>query len=104
VQIDLHHDRLPLYPNALEMYRKGQTTGSNKANRQMANGFCKFSVRRSAAEEELLFDPQTSGGLLLSVAGDQAEDVIKAMRKAGLERVTQVGEVVGGDRSLVRVI
>jgi selenide,water dikinase len=104
VQIDLHHDQLPLYPNALEMYRKGQTTGSNKANRQLAEGFCKFSTQRSAAEEELLFDPQTSGGLLLSLAGEQAEDVIRAMREAGLERVTQVGEVVTGDRPLVRVV
>jgi selenide,water dikinase len=86
------------------MYRKGQTTGSNKANRQLAVGFCEITAQRSAAEEELLFDPQTSGGLLLSVAGKQAGDIIQAMREAGLERASQVGEVVAGDRPLVRVV
>jgi selenide,water dikinase len=39
LQIDLIFDRLPFYPNALEMYQKGETTGSNKANRRLAQGF-----------------------------------------------------------------
>jgi selenide,water dikinase len=36
IQIDLIYENLPFYPNALRMYQKGETTGSNKANRRLA--------------------------------------------------------------------
>ncbi|NIV99371.1 hypothetical protein GWN26_09595, partial [Candidatus Saccharibacteria bacterium] len=49
------------------MYQKGETTGSNKANRRLAEGAWEMTAHRSAEEHELLFDPQTSGGLLLAV-------------------------------------
>jgi selenide,water dikinase len=66
VQINLFYERLPFYPNALLMYRKGETTGSNKANRKLADGSYKKMRALAKEEEELLFDPQTSGGLMLS--------------------------------------
>jgi selenide,water dikinase len=66
-RINLFYDRLPFYPNALKMYRRGETTGSNKANRKLAEGLFRKIRKLSTEEEELLFDPQTSGGLLLSV-------------------------------------
>ena len=61
VQINLFYKELPLYPHALEMYRKGETTGSNKANRRLSQGLLEISAKLSKEEEELLFDPQTSG-------------------------------------------
>ena len=64
-QINLFYDRLPFYPNALRMYQRGETTGSNKANRKLAEGFFEKKRKLPREEEELLFDPQTSGGLLL---------------------------------------
>ncbi|MBW2467725.1 MAG: selenide, water dikinase SelD, partial [Deltaproteobacteria bacterium] len=67
VQIELIYENLPFYPNALRMYEKGETTGSNKANRKMAEGAWESGTQPSAAEQELLFDPQTSGGLLLVI-------------------------------------
>ena len=73
VQIDLFYKNLPLYPHALEMYLKGETTGSNKANRRLSEGYLELEAKMSKAEEELLFDPQTSGGLLLSVPESQAK-------------------------------
>jgi selenide,water dikinase len=104
VQIDLHYDRLPFYPNALQMYQKGETTGSNKANRQMAEGHWEIVNSRSLEEEELLFDPQTSGGLLLSVAGPQADDLLASLAAVGVDAAARVGEVAAGERPLVRIV
>jgi len=104
VQIDLFYDKLPFYPNALKMYQKGETTMSNKANRKLAQGFWETTTKRSIEEEELLFDPQTSGGLLLSVPAVQVEDVIKELRKGGVEATAHVGEVVASNRPYVRVV
>lgn len=104
VRIDLFYDRLPFYPNALQMYRKGENTGSNKANRKLVAGYVEIEGSRSAEQQELLFDPQTSGGLLIAVAAAQADDLIAALKKEGIDAATRVGEVVAADRPHIRVI
>lgn len=104
LRIDLFYDHLPLYPNALQMYRRGETTGSNKANRKMAAGYVEIEGSRSAEQQELLFDPQTSGGLLLAVAAAQADDLIATLKKKGVAAAAWVGEAVAADRPHIRVI
>ncbi len=104
VQINLIYENLPFYPNALRMYRKGETTGSNKANRKLAEGAWELAAQRSAEEQELLFDPQTSGGLLLAVPDSQADDLISLLKKEGLETAVRVGEVVASDKPFIRVV
>jgi selenide,water dikinase len=104
VQINLFYDKLPVYPNVLDMYRKGETTGSNKANRKLAEEGFKMTKELSKEEEELLFDPQTSGGLLLSVPSAKADHLIKELKKAGIEAASLVGEVVAGTEPGVWVV
>jgi len=104
VQINLFYDRLPFYPNALQMYRKGETTGSNKANRKLAEGFFKKMRELSKEEEELLFDPQTSGGLLFSVPSSEVDRLIMELKKAGVEAAVQVGEVAASPQPSVCVV
>ncbi|MBS3906167.1 MAG: selenide, water dikinase SelD [Syntrophaceae bacterium] len=93
VQIDLLYDKLPFYPNALQMYRRGETTGSNKANRKLAEGFFQKGRELSGEQEELLFDPQTSGGLLLSLPSAESDRLTMELTKAGVAAV-QIGGVV----------
>ena len=104
VQIDLIYQNLPFYPHALQMYQKGETTGSNKANRRLAEGAWEITTHRSAEEQALLFDPQTSGGLLIAVPDSQADDLISRHKKEGLETAVRVGEVVDSDRPYIRVV
>ncbi len=94
VQINLFYDKLPFHPHALQMYRRGETTGSNEANRRLAEGFFKKMKSLPAAEEELLFDPQTSGGLLLAVPSAQADRLVMELRKTNIGTAVPVGEVV----------
>ncbi len=103
VQINLFYDKLPFYPNALDMYRRGETTGSNKANRKLAEGLLK-NIKKLSREEELLYDPQTSGGLLLSVPSTQAEPLILELKKGGIEAAAWVGEVVAGNEPGISVL
>jgi selenide,water dikinase len=86
------------------MYQQGETTGSNQANRKLADGFWQMVHGRSLEEEELLFDPQTSGGLLLSLPAAQADDLLAALKEAGVDTAAGVGQVVGGDRPFVKVV
>ena len=104
VQIDLFYEQLPIYPDTLKMYRKGETTGSNKANRKLADISWEMTGNRSAEEEELLFDPQTSGGLLLSLPAGQADQLSVALGEAGVETAAVVAEVVADEGPFIRVV
>jgi selenide,water dikinase len=103
-QINLFYDKLPLYPNALHMYRRGESTGSNKANKKLAEGHFKKVRELSKEEEELLFDPQTSGGLLLSVNSLEADRLMNELKRSGVVNAARVGEVVANPEPSVSVI
>lgn len=96
----LDYSSLPLYPDALEMYRKGESTGSNLANRAMIEDSLILRVELTKQQEELLVDPQTSGGLLLSVPRSQADALLARLHEEGVATATQVGEIVEGPVSL----
>ena len=84
-RVVIEYAALPFYPAALEMYKKGETTGSNKGNRAMvAKHHLKISIELSPAEDEMLYDPQTSGGLLLSVPHGQGNELMSRLKKENI--------------------
>jgi selenide,water dikinase len=97
----IDHSALNYYPGAAEMYRKGETTGSNKPNREMVARF-DFSLQKQlpAKAEELLYDPQTSGGLLISLPAAEAVDLVADLKSSGNEYVSVIGEVTDGSPGL----
>jgi selenide,water dikinase len=95
-KIILYYDKLPFYNDALRMYQKGETTGSNTANRKLVAEKMSIEKSLSSQAEELLYDPQTSGGLLLSVPDSQAGDLITALHAAGVQTAVQIGHIETG--------
>jgi selenide,water dikinase len=88
---------LPFYQGALDMYNKGQTTGSNKANRGLVARYPLVLARTlTSSQEELLYDPQTSGGLMLAVPKDQAPRLLSDLRAAGIGYAAMIGEIIAG--------
>ena len=55
----------------------------------------------SREEEELLFDPQTSGGLLISVPSTKADLLVTELKKGGVETAVLVGEVLTSTQASV---
>jgi selenide,water dikinase len=93
-RIVVRYGDLPFYPAALEMYGKGETTGSNKANREMVSKHhLTIETTLSSDEEELLYDPQTSGGLLLSLPASQVDALLADIRETGMISAVKIGEV-----------
>ena len=84
---------VPLMDEALDMYRRGVSTGVNAVNRQLVEEKWRFERSLEAAQEEILVDPQTSGALLVSVPEDQADDLVAALKEAGVAPATRVGRV-----------
>jgi selenide,water dikinase len=100
VSVRLDHGSVPVYPGALEMYRRGVTTGSNRLIREMTNEYLLLRASLSSYQEELLFDPQTSGGLLLAVPAEAADTLLVALGSAGVAHAAKVGEVIEGEPSI----
>ncbi len=100
-RVTVEFDTLPFYPHAAAMYKKGETTGSNKANREMVARH-RLEIRRSldSVEEELLYDPQTSGGLILAVPDGQADDLVSALHEAGVATAVRIGGISDDDVGL----
>lgn len=104
IQFEISYDSLPFYANALEMYRLGETTGSNKGNRKLCAGQWRMESRRISAEEDLLFDPQTSGGLVFAVPESEADDLVAALKQAGVDAASRIGRVLDAEKPLIRII
>ena len=102
-RIHVSYRSLPFHPYAADMYRRGETTGSNPANRKAVEGSWELRMKLSAHEEELLFDPQTSGGLLLAVPDSQAADLIRSLQTAGMPAAARIAEVRTAERAGVSV-
>ena len=93
-RVVVDYRQLPFYAGALEMYEKGETTGSNQANRAMvARHNLRIQMSLTPAEDELLYDPQTSGGLLLVLPAAQADELLAALRASGVQDAARIGEI-----------
>ncbi len=97
VTMEIVVDAIPVMDEALEMYRRGVTTGVNPHNRRLAAGKTTISAQLPNWHEEILFDPQTSGGLLAAVPEAEAEPLLKALQLAGVSRAVRIGRVIPFD-------
>ena len=85
---------VPHYPEALEMIRHGGTTRMTPLNRELVAAHLTVSAEVSREDEELCYDPQTSGGLLIAVSASQAEPLLEELRKSGYPLASIIGEVL----------
>jgi selenide,water dikinase len=93
VAVHIELSRLPLLPGARELAGRGNKTRASATNRGFASPHLECRGRLDAALLEFAFDPQTSGGLLISVAPGKAEQLVKQARTGGAEAAAVVGRV-----------
>jgi selenide,water dikinase len=93
----IDYAQLPFYDGAQAMYEKGQSTGSNKANRALVARYpLVFEKNFSKSQKELLYDPQTSGGLMLALPKEQAPRLLADLHGAGIGIAVKIGEIEAG--------
>jgi len=93
ITIDIRIEALPVMDEALDMYRKGMTTGVNASNRQQVAGKMTMASRLPAWHQEIVFDPQTNGGLMAALPENQSQDLIAALHTAGISAASIIGRV-----------
>ena len=87
---------------ALDCIHAGYIPGGLKANRDFAECLVGYDESVPADIRTLLFDPQTAGGLLISVSAEEAGRLVRALHDAGVPAV-EIGEVLPHTKPLIRV-
>jgi selenide,water dikinase len=97
VTMRIEIDAVPLMDEALDAYHRGMSTGVNRVNRELVASSVRFDRELPGWHEEIFVDPQTSGGLLAAVPAEEAEDVVAALREAGVSSADRIGTVEAHD-------
>ena len=87
-------------PGAIKYAKQGIFPGGTGRNRECFSTWLKIETTPASHQESLLYDPQTSGGLLMAVAENRADDLLSDMTSKG-ENATIVGSVVEGAGELI---
>ena len=93
---------IPLLPGALECIRDGQVPGGLKANREFAECVVGYEAAIDTELKTLLFDPQTAGGLLISIADDDHMQLLLELQTAGIP-ARHIGNVTESHKPLIRI-
>lgn len=104
VTAEVYAGEVPLFEGVMASLRQQIISGAVERNREYAGRFIERDKDVPEEMELALYDPQTSGGLLISVGAKKAGAVLKKLRKAGLERAGVVGRVVGRSEGKIRVL
>jgi selenide,water dikinase len=99
---ELDHSAFNYLPGAVEAARAGHLSGGLKNNRAFVADCAAFAENVPQEFQDLLFDPQTSGGLLIAIAPEYATDCIATLARHGLEG-RRVGRVVAKRSPLLLV-
>jgi selenide, water dikinase len=99
VTLEIRFDELPAHEGFFDLVRGGVSTGCTKGNRAHAIAHFEISRALAAEQDELLFDPQTSGGLLVTLPAERTAGYLAALAASG-HRAAAIGEVRDGPARL----
>ena len=98
VTLQIDSSKVPLLPDVLELISQGMLTRGDKNNRVYVGDTVKFAARVSGEMQSALFDPQTAGGLLISLPTENAAGFLAEIPDALL-----IGHVVSRGEHFIEV-
>jgi selenide,water dikinase len=102
VGMEIDSAAVPLFPEAKEYYEKGFVPGGLARNRDFRKNMVSFDPKVPAHLQDLLFDPQTSGGLLIALPASKAPRLLEKLSKSGI-KANIIGRVVSLHKGKIRV-
>jgi len=103
VSLEISHQAVPLLPGALDAAREGMIPGGLKNNREFLGDCVGFAVGITEENRALLYDPQTSGGLLIAVTPEAAETALESLQRHGVNGA-RIGRVLTKTSPMLSVI
>jgi selenide,water dikinase len=100
----IHSKNIPVFPEAMEYARLGLLTGGGHSNRQYFSCRVEADTNVSPLLMDILYDPQTSGGLLISLRSSEAEKLVEELKREERIDASIVGEVVEEREGKIRIL
>ena len=97
-------EQVPVIKEALEFAATGLIPAGAYKNREFRESMITFADTVGRSRQDVLVDPQTSGGLLISVDGHQADELIAALKDAGIGDAALIGEILSGPEEKIWVV
>jgi len=94
VEVEVYGESVPVFAGVLDLIRSGVVSGAVERNREYASSFVKRAKGVAEEFETLLYDPQTSGGLLVAVRPTETRALLSALERKGVSRAAVIGRVV----------
>ncbi len=96
--------RVPVIAEALEFAAMGLIPAGAYNNRAFREKMITFAAAVPRTLQDVLFDPQTSGGLLISVSEADCADLIAALRDEGIAAAAAIGDIVDSRQEMIAVV
>ena len=97
--IEIFIDRLPLYPGVASLSRQGIASSLHPQNIRIRHSIKDTENLATHENYPLIFDPQTTGGLVASVAEAQAGECLQQLRKLGYDQAQVIGRAIARSES-----
>ena len=92
--LELEARRIPAMPEAREYAAMGLVPAGAYKNRDFYESAVNMSSSIDRSFADVLYDPQTSGGLLICVGPEDADKLLKDLKAQGVDQAAIIGEVV----------
>jgi selenide,water dikinase len=102
--IIIHASRVPIFPEAMSFAEMGLVPGGTYRNKEFRINQVDIDPNASPYLLDILFDPQTSGGLLIAVPKEKAEKMVKRLKEKGIEEAAVIGRVVDDPKEKIIVL
>jgi len=97
-------EKVSMIPEALEFASMGLIPAGAYKNREFRESMITFAETVNRTRQDVLFDPQTSGGLLISVSVRHADKLVAALKDGGVGDASEIGEVLSGPEEKIEVV
>ena len=104
MSVRVFSDQVPVIAQALEFASMGLIPAGAYKNREFRESTIDFAETVERSLQDVLVDPQTSGGLLISVSTNQAAELITALKDTGVGDAAEIGEVLNDPEEKIWVV
>lgn len=103
VGADIFYSKVPIFPESKSLAKDGIYPGGTNNNRDFLRQVVDWQFDFLPEDELLLYDPQTSGGLLISVGPEKKDELLKRLVELGVPFAVEIGQIREDNQNRMRI-